>query len=123
MTLKTYAFGNVGKGENAGNQHVVFDRVGNLILNSLLQHLKSLQATNAARNVAIFILTLYQRYTFRAVQTESICRQQNKCNPKIENLEFVLGRVENILITRCVCETPMPPYRPFFENCDLDIQP
>ena len=24
--------------------------------------------------------------------------------------------------TRCVCERPVPPQRPFFENCDLDIR-
>ena len=24
-------------------------------------------------------------------------------------------------VTRCVCETLMPPKRPFFEKCNLDI--
>ena len=29
----------------------------------------------------------------------------------------------NYLKTRCVCEIRMPPQRPSFENCDLDIRP
>ena len=39
------------------------------------------------------LLTLCQKKNFRLVQTEIICRQQNKCDQK---LKFAIGRVENV---------------------------
>ena len=38
-----------------------------------------------------------------------------------EMFEFVLDRIENIVGTRCVCETLLPPRHPSFEKLDPDI--
>ena len=63
-------------------------------------------------------LTISQTTSFWRFQTQTICRRQYQILWKWHQ---VLWKVKKK--TRCVCETRMPPKRPFFEKCNLYIWP
>ena len=69
----------VGKGENAGHQHF-------LLFPQCFQ--------KGDKSIKEMCLTLYQTTIFRLVQIQSTCRQQNKCDCKIE---ICFGKGRNIV--------------------------
>ena len=103
----------VGKGENTGNQRFFpFPKIFCFLLKQII----------VAPSVHIYDIILL--FAAELVDPKIGISGKGFKPYNVSKLQKAMGNLlkgVNVKITRCVCETRMPPKRPFFEKCNLYI--